>query len=226
MATLDIVVFLCYMIIVLGIGFFHFRKNKDAKDYFIGGGTMSSWHIGLSVVATDVGGGFSIGLGGLGFMIGLSGSWMLFTGLLGAWLSAVYLIPKVFKEGRLHGLLTFPELLKEYYGGLVALVAGIISFIGYLGFTSSQFLAGAKLAVGTFQSLTIDQALLIMGGIALLYTAFGGMKAVIYTDTFQWLILISGLFLIGIPITYYYLGGYEGIVHALPEKYFKLNNIT
>jgi SSS family solute:Na+ symporter len=51
---------------------------------------MSSWHIGLSVVATDVGGGFSIGLG-LGFT-GISGSWMLFTGLLGAWLSAVFLI--------------------------------------------------------------------------------------------------------------------------------------
>jgi len=40
---------------------------------------MGSWHIGLSVVATDVGGGFSIGLGGLGFIMGLSGSWMLFT---------------------------------------------------------------------------------------------------------------------------------------------------
>jgi SSS family solute:Na+ symporter len=51
---------------------------------------MSSWHIGLSVVATDVGGVFSIGLGAW-FTMGLSGSWMLFTGLLGAWLSAVFL---------------------------------------------------------------------------------------------------------------------------------------
>jgi SSS family solute:Na+ symporter len=48
---------------------------------------MSSWHIGLSVVATDVG--FSIGLGGLGFTMGISGSWMLFTGLLGAWLCSI-----------------------------------------------------------------------------------------------------------------------------------------
>ena len=226
MELLDIIVFSCYMITVLGIGFYYFKKNKDAKDYFVGGGDMSSWHVGLSVVATDVGGGFSIGLGGLGFMMGLSGSWMLFTGLVGAWLSVLFLIPKVHKDGRFYGLLTFPELLKENYGNLVALVAGIISFIGYLGFTSSQFLAGAKLAVGTFPSLHLNQALLIMGGVALLYTAFGGMKAVIYTDTFQWIILMVGLIFIGIPIAYNYLGGYQAIVDTLPNKFFTLTNVS
>ena len=226
MAILDIVVFAVYMISVLGIGFYFFNKNKTVKDYYIGGGEMSSMHVGLSVVATDVGGGFSIGLGGLGFVMGISGSWMLFTGLIGAWLSAVFLIPKVVKLGNLHGFLTFPEFLKHSYGTTVAMVAGIISFIGYLGFTSSQFLAGAKLAVGTFPSLDLNEALLIMGGVALLYTAFGGMKAVIYTDTFQWLVLMFGLIFIGIPVAYNYLGGYDAIVSVLPDKYFSLQNVS
>ena len=226
MAILDIVVFAVYMISVLGIGFYFFNKNKTVKDYYIGGGEMSSLHVGLSVVATDVGGGFSIGLGGLGFVMGISGSWMLFTGLIGAWLSAVFLIPKVVKLGNLHGFLTFPEFLKHSYGTTVAMVAGIISFIGYLGFTSSQFLAGAKLAVGTFPSLDLNEALLIMGGVALVYTAFGGMKAVIYTDTFQWLVLMFGLIFIGIPIAYNYLGGYEAIVETLPKEYFSLQNVS
>ena len=226
MAILDIVVFVVYMISVLGIGFYFFNKNKTVKDYYIGGGEMSSMHVGLSVVATDVGGGFSIGLGGLGFVMGISGSWMLFTGLIGAWLSAVFLIPKVVKLGNLHGFLTFPEFLKHSYGTTVAMVAGIISFIGYLGFTSSQFLAGAKLAVGTFPSLDLNEALLIMGGVALVYTAFGGMKAVIYTDTFQWLVLMFGLIFIGIPIAYNYLGGYEAIVSVLPKEYFSLQNVS
>ncbi|HCE53672.1 MAG: sodium:solute symporter [Lutibacter sp. BRH_c52] len=226
MAILDIVVFAVYMISVLGIGFYFFNKNKTVKDYYIGGGEMSSIHVGLSVVATDVGGGFSIGLGGLGFVMGISGSWMLFTGLIGAWLSAVFLIPKVVKLGNLHGFLTFPEFLKHSYGTTVAMVAGVISFIGYLGFTSSQFLAGAKLAVGTFPSLDLNEALLIMGGVALIYTAFGGMKAVIYTDTFQWLVLMFGLIFIGIPIAYNYLGGYEAIVSVLPDKYFSLQNVS
>jgi len=226
MAFLDIVVFVVYMAAVLGIGFYFFKKNETVKDYYVGGGEMKSLHVGLSVVATDVGGGFSIGLGGLGFVMGISGSWMLFTGLVGAWLSAVFLIPKVVKLGNLHGFLTFPEFLKHSYGATVAMVAGIISFIGYLGFTSSQFLAGAKLAVGTFPSLDLNQALLIMGGVALVYTVFGGMKAVIYTDTFQWIILMSGLIFVGIPIAYNYLGGYEAIVSVLPDKYFSLQNVS
>lgn len=226
MAFLDIVVFVVYMAAVLGIGFYFFKKNETVKDYYIGGGEMRSLHVGLSVVATDVGGGFSIGLGGLGFVMGISGSWMLFTGLIGAWLSAVFLIPKVVKLGNLHGFLTFPEFLKHSYGTRVAMVAGIISFIGYLGFTSSQFLAGAKLAVGTFPSLDLNQALLIMGGVALVYTVFGGMKAVIYTDTFQWIILMFGLIFVGIPIAYNYLGGYEAIVSVLPDKYFSLQNVS
>ncbi len=226
MAFIDIIVFAIYMVLVLAIGFYHFRKNKDAKDYYIGGGDMSSLHVGLSVVATDVGGGFSIGLGGLGFAMGLSGSWMLLTGLIGAWLSAVLLVPTVMKTGKLNGLMTFPEFLKNSYGKKVALVAGIISFIGYLGFTSSQFLAGAKLAVGTFPSLDLNIALLIMGGIALIYTVFGGMKAVIYTDTFQWIILMVGLIFVGIPIAYTYLGGYDAVVSVLPKKFFSLTNVT
>ncbi|NQW37221.1 MAG: sodium:solute symporter family protein [Flavobacteriales bacterium] len=226
MAFLDIVVFVVYMAAVLGIGFYFFKKNETVKDYYIGGGEMKSLHVGLSVVATDVGGGFSIGLGGLGFVMGISGSWMLFTGLVGAWLSAVFLIPKVVRLGNMHGFLTFPEFLKHNYGTTVALVAGVISFIGYLGFTSSQFLAGAKLAVGTFPSLDLNQALLIMGGVALIYTVFGGMKAVIYTDTFQWIILMAGLLFVGIPIAYNYLGGYEAIVSVLPEKYFSLQNVS
>ena len=55
--------------------FYFMRKNKTTEDYYVGGRGMSSLHIGLSVVATDVGGGFSIGLGGLGFTMGLSASW-------------------------------------------------------------------------------------------------------------------------------------------------------
>ncbi|MCQ0110277.1 solute:Na+ symporter, SSS family [Zhouia amylolytica] len=226
MGTIDIAIFIVYIIVVLGIGFYFHYKNKDAKDYYTGGNKMGSWHIGLSVVATDVGGGFSIGLGGLGFLMGISGSWMLFTGLLGAWLSAVFLIPKVISEGHLFNLLTFPELLKRKYGARVALLAGIISFIGYLGFTSSQLLAGAKLAVGTFPELSVNKAVLMMGVIAVVYTVFGGIKAVVYTDTFQWAILMLGLILIGIPISYVELGGYEAIVKVLPDGFLSLTSVS
>ena len=210
---------------MLGVGVYFMWRNKDLDDYFVGGRSMSSWHIGLSVVATDVGGGFSIGLGGLGFTIGLSGSWMLFTGLIGAWLSGVFLIPRVFKLIGKHKLLTFPQIFLHIFSPRVALAAGVVSVIGYIGFTSAQVLAGAKLAVATFPSLSLNGAILIMGITAVLYTVLGGIKAVIYTDTVQWILLMVGLIFIGIPLGYYAVGGWEGIQTTLAPEFLSFTNI-
>src|SRR5690606_11809935 len=140
------------------VEFFYSNKNKSEKDYFIGGGKMKSGHVGLSVVATDVGGGFSIGLGGVGFTMGLSGSWLLFTGLIGAWLSAVFLIPLVYKwqrERNAH-FITMPHVCGFLYSRKVAIIAAIICIIGYTGFSSSQLLAGAKLTTATFPKMGVD----------------------------------------------------------------------
>ncbi len=211
---------------MLGVGIYFFRKNESVEDYYVGGRSMGSWHIGLSVVATDVGGGFSIGLGGLGFTIGLAGSWMLFTGLVGAWLSAVVLIPIVSKLSDKHKFFTLPHLFGHFYNGKVAMMAGIISAIGYIGFTSSQLLAGAKLASATFVEIDFLTALIIMGVIAVIYTGIGGMKAVIYTDTIQWIILMSGLIFIGIPISYYAIGGMDTIKATVGPEFLSMGNVS
>ncbi|WP_268224790.1 sodium:solute symporter family protein [Sinomicrobium oceani] len=226
MSFIDIAIFAAYIIGVMIVGWYYYLKNESNEDYYVGGRNMSSVHIGLSVVATDVGGGFSIGLGGLGFVMGISGSWMLFTGLIGAWLASVLLIPRVIEMGHVHKLLTFPQLLHRFYGKQVALLAGIISFIGYLGFTSSQLLAGAKLATGTFPALSLDNALIIMGIVAVAYTVAGGIKAVIYTDTFQWILLMGGLICIGIPLAYIKLGGMDAIRESLPPEFFSFTNLS
>lgn len=226
MSWIDYAIFAAYLAVMLGIGIYFMRKNNSADDYFVGGRKMSSIHIGLSVVATDVGGGFSIGLGGLGFVMGLAGTWLLFTGLIGAWLSAVLLIPKVSAMASHHNFLSFPQFLKQLYNWKVALIAGVISAIGYLGFTSSQILAGAKLASATFPGISFQQALIFMGIIAVLYTSLGGIKAVIYTDTFQWLLLMTGLLFIGIPICFKGIGGFESLRNTLPDNYFNLSAIS
>jgi SSS family solute:Na+ symporter len=226
MHWIDLTIFATYLLLMLGVGFYFMRKNSSAEDYFVGGRKMNAVHIGLSVVATDVGGGFSIGLGGLGFVMGLSGSWLLFTGLVGAWLSAVLLIPKVSRLAQRHKFLSFPQFLQNLYNGKVALIAGIISAIGYLGFTSSQLLAGAKLATATFPGISIQTALISMGVIAVIYTAIGGIKAVIYTDTIQWILLMTGLVFIALPVCYFGIGGYETLKATLPANYFSLTAIT
>ena len=226
MNLIDISIFSIYMISMLGIGFYFSKRNKSQDDYYVGNREMTSLHIGLSVVATDVGGGFSIGLGGLGFIMGISGSWMLFTGIIGAWISAVVLIPKIYPLAKRKNFLSFPEVLNHFYDGRVALIAGIISLIGYIGFTSSQILAGAKLASATFPSITIVEAVLIMGGVIIVYTVLGGMKAVIYTDTVQWIILMFGLIVIGVPLGFIKVGGWAAIKESIPADFISLSNIS
>ena len=226
MHWIDASIFILYMVVLLAVGFRFMRKNNSAEDYFVGGRTMGPGHIGLSVVATDVGGGFSIGLGGLGFVMGLSGSWMLFTGLVGAWLAAVLLIPRVYAMGRDHSLLTFPQLLGKFFDGRVAFVAGIICVVGYLGFTSSQLLAGAKLASAAVDGLDLGTALLVMGAVTVGYTVLGGMKAVVYTDTIQWVVLLTGLAFIGVPMAWVAVGGWEAIRNTVEPSMLRLDNIT
>jgi len=226
MHFVDIAIFAIYMTVMLGVGFLFMRSNRGGDDYFVGGRQMGAAHVGLSVVATDVGGGFSIGLGGLGFTMGLSGSWMLFTGLVGAWLSAVLLIPHVKGNPAFANALTFPDVFRHHYGPRTALLAGIISAVGYVGFTAAQMLAGAKLAHGTFPALDMNNALWIMGTIAVLYTVMGGLKAVIYTDTIQWMVLMVGLVFIGLPVSYVAVGGWPAVVATVRPEMLTLTNIS
>lgn len=226
MHLLDLGIFLAYMVTMLGVGYYFMKKNTSQEDYYVGGRSIGSWHIGLSVVATDVGGGFSIGLGGLGFAMGLSGSWMLFTGLIGAWMAAVILIPRVKSDPAFSRFFTFPQIIGQIFDSSAANVAAVICFLGYLGFTSSQLLAGAKLASGTFEGIDLQTALLIMGVVAVVYTVMGGLKAVIYTDTIQWIILMLGLMFIGIPLAYSFVGGWEGIIQTLPPEFFSFTNLN
>lgn len=232
MSVIDYIIFGVYMLGVLGIGFYHFRKNSDAHDYFVAGRDMSAGHIGLSIVATDVGGGFSIGLGGVGFLMGLSGTWLLFTGLVGAWLCAVFIIPRIKALDLKHKLFTYSDFLRFRYGERVALVAAIITTVGYLGFTGGQILAGAKLASGTMFTepvlgmTPLQFSLLVIALVTIVYTCIGGMKAVIYTDTLQWIILLSGLALVTVPVTVYKMGGLGVLVEKLPPEFFSFSNIS
>lgn len=231
MHWVDYIVFISYFLAIVYVGYYFFKKNQSRDDYYVGGRNINAGHVGLSIAATDVGGGFSIGLGGLGFTMGLAGSWLLFTGLVGAWIAAVLTVPRLKQLDLENGLLTFPDFLTLKYNRQIGLIAAVISGIGYLGFTSGQILAGGKLAsVSIFQEITwIDPllfSLVIMSLVVVVYTSMGGIKAVIYTDTIQWIVLLSGLLLLGIPFAYHKLGGWETIKSTLPETHFSLWNIS
>jgi SSS family solute:Na+ symporter len=225
MQPIDYLILAFYFAGMLAVGVYFNRRQTDLDEYFVGGRQMSARHIGLSVVATDVGGGFSIGLGGLGFVMGLSASWLLFSGLIGAWLAAVFLVPRVKALGDTHVHRSFPDFLAHRFGEPTRLVAAVVSAVGYAGFTGSQLLAGGKLASTAFE-FDLTTAVLVMSVVIVAYTALGGLQAVVYTDTVQWGILFVGLIGLGIPLGFRAVGGVQGLTESLPPEYFSLRNVS
>lgn len=225
MQPIDIGIIVVYMLGVLGVGFFFYRRQSAVEEYFVGDRKMGAGHLGLSVVATDVGAGFSIGLGGLGFTMGISGSWLLFTGLIGAWMAAVILIPRVKPLGDRLGWRTFPDFLEHRFGPRTRLVAAILSAVGYAAFVGAQVNAGAKISAGAFQ-LDMNTSLWLMGSVVVLYTAFGGLQAVVFTDTIQWIVLFAGLAIFALPAAWAAAGGLDGVHAALGPEFLSLTNVT
>ena len=225
MHTLDYIIIAVYLISVLAIGAYFLRRQTSVDEYFVGDRKMGTMHIGFSVVATDVGGGFSIGLGGLGFAMGISGSWLLFTGLIGAWLSAVIVVPRIKKLGDRGKFLTYPDYLEHRFDARTRTIAALVSGIGYAGFVGAQILAGAKLCSAVF-GLEVVEAVFLMAVVVVIYTSFGGMEAVIYTDMIQWAVLLIGLSVFALPMAYHEVGGFAALTEALPKEHFSLTNVS
>jgi SSS family solute:Na+ symporter len=71
----------------------------------------------------------------------------------------------------------------------------------------------------------LEFSLYFIGFIIIAYTVLGGLKAVIYTDTVQWIVLLAGLIFLAIPLTVIKIGGFSSIRAALPDEFFTLTNI-
>ncbi|NCN26560.1 sodium:solute symporter family protein [bacterium] len=215
-----------YCVVLILVALWCSRKIKNQKQYYVGDQSIKPYHIGFSVAATDVGGGFSIGLGALGFTMGISGSWLLFSGLLGAFLSAVFFIPRLKLLEKKHSLMSFPQLFESRYGKTAAALAALISIVGYVGFTSSQLIAGSKLSTVIAPEFTSTQILCFLALLVTFYTAMGGFAAVVYTDSIQWFVLLFGLTFFALPMAFMRVGGLEGLQASLPEGFLNPFNIS
>ncbi|MDX1517313.1 MAG: sodium/solute symporter, partial [Woeseiaceae bacterium] len=121
------------------------------------------------------------------------------------------MVPKVKRwADRVKGLTT-GDLFEARFDRRTGLLAAIVIGLAWFTFVGGQIIAGAKLMQATLgMGLTI--AVLLSGAIILAYTALGGLKAVIYTDVFQMVILLFGIVFLAVPIGLWQVGGWNGIV--------------
>jgi solute:Na+ symporter, SSS family len=214
---LDNVIIVAYFLIVFAIGYYHSRRERNTKDYFLAGGNVGWVAIGFSLFATNISSEHFIGLAGsgasTGFAVGCyewSAAFCLF--ILGWLFVPHYLKSKVY---------TMPEFLERRFGSNCRWYLTIISLLAYV-FTkiSVSLFAGGILIREVFgwDYMTTAIFLVVATGV---YTVFGGLAAVIYTDLFQAVLLIAGavvLTMLGLDKA----GGFEGLRAALPAEHFHM----
>ncbi len=211
---LELIIIAIYFLAVITIGLTSQRKFWRLADFLVAGRKYSSFFIAGSLLATIIGGSATVGLAGLGFSRGLSGSWWLLVGSIGLIFLGFFFAKKV----RNYGLYTLPGLIEKQYGRQVALAASVLIVIAWIGVTAGQILAAGKI----FSTLGIGTPLLwmiIFTVIFVGYTLAGGQYAIIRTDILDVIIIFVGIF-IGLGVVLWHVGGIGGLVNALPPDKF------
>ncbi len=211
--SLDILAMAIYFIILLWIGIRVARSEHggETESFLAGGRSMNLVQTTASTAATDLGGGFSIAMGGLGFTLGISGSWLIAISALSIVMVSFLMVPKVKRWADAVNGLTTGDLFEARFDRRTGTLAALVIGLAWFTFVGGQIIAGAKLLQVTV-GMGLTAAVVLSGTIVLAYTAMGGLKAVIYTDVFQMFVLLIGVIFIAVPIGLYQVGGWEGIV--------------
>lgn len=195
-----IVSFSIYIIGMLAIGFYFYRKTKNISDYVLGGRGLNPVVAALSAGASDMSGWLLLGLPGLLYTTGLGGVWIAIGLTIGAWLNWEFVAKRLrIFSAYFNDSITIPGYLANRFGDQrLRLVSSIIILIFYTLYASSGLVGGAKLFEATF-NMSYQTALITGSIIIVSYTFLGGYNAVSWTDFFQGLLMM--LALIVVPIT-------------------------
>lgn len=183
-----------YMLITIGIGLFAARRVHNAKDYLVAGRSLPLYMNVATVFATWFGAETVLAVSATFAMDGLSGIPGDPFGASAALFLAALLFARLFY--RLN-LLTIGDFYKKRYGKGVEVLTSIAITLSYLGWTSAQMTAlGLVIHILSGGAVELNHAILGGAAIVMVYTMFGGMWSVAFTDLFQTVIIIIGLSLV------------------------------
>lgn len=206
MSTIDLIVFGAYCAIIILVALLVSRnktgEEKSTRDYFLAGNTLPWWAIGTSLIAANISAEQLIGMTGSGYKIGLAIAtyeWMAAATLI---VVGKFFLP-VFLEKRIYSM---PEFLQLRYNDTVRTSLAIFWLMLYVlvNLTSILYLGG-KAITGVFHIDPVT-AIVAIAVFSTLYTIFGGLKAIAFTDPIQVTFLVLG----GLITTYLALDAYSG----------------
>lgn len=212
--------FVVYLIVMLAIGVYAYKRTANSSDYFLGGRSLGPWPAALSAGASDMSGWLLLGLPGYAFAAGLESLWLGGGLLLGTWLNWLL----VAKRLRTYSIsandsLTLPEFFANRFedkSNLLQVISAFFILLFFLFYTSSGLVAGGKLFETVF-GLDYVWALIIGTVCVVSYTLFGGFLAVSWTDLVQGLLMAAALVIVPV-IAMQADGGMSAMFTAIEAK--------
>lgn len=185
--AINYTILVLYLLISLGIGLYFMRKQKTTEDYFVGGGRIPWWAAGLSVFGTLLSAITFMAIPAKAFITDWSFFFLNMTAILITPVIAFIFIP-FFNTLKIR---TAYEYLEDRFNYL-ARAFGSLSFILFQLGRIGIVLLLPSLAISIVTGIPVETSILIMGVMCILYTTFGGIEAVIWTDVLQVIVLLGG----------------------------------
>ncbi len=205
-AFIDYAIFVLYIILLVGLGFCLSRskdgKEKSSSDYFLAGNTLTWWAVGASLIAANISAEQFIGMSGSAFASGIAiAAYELMAAatliVVGKFLLPVMIERKIF---------TIPQFLRERYNWGVGLAFSIfwlflyvfinLTSVAWLGALAIKQILGIPAAPGMLMGMEVDMTLmviiLVLFIIAGIYSIYGGLASVAWTDVMQVTFLVGG----------------------------------
>ena len=216
LGTLDWIFLILYMLIIAGISIWSIRKSKNSPtDYFLANRNLGWWVIGASILASNVGSEHIVGLAG---SAGASGT-VLGHYELHSWI--VLILGWVFVPFYMRSMVyTMPEFLERRFNAKARRLLSIIQLLSYVIAKASVTIFAGALVFNQILGVEFWTGAIILVIVTGVYTVFGGLHAVMYTEAIQAFVLLIGsavLLYMGLEK----VGGWNGMIAAIPAE--KLN---
>ena len=187
LSGLDAAALIGYLIVITGTGIFFSRRNKSLYDYMFGGGRMPWPVIGISLIATSVSA--TTFLGNPADTFGHNMTYLMCN--VGVFTSILIVNTVFIPRFRRFKVTSAYEILEQQFSHRVRLLASIF-YACHLTLRTGILLFGPAIVLAQVFGMNIYLAIVLMAVLAIIYTYFGGLQAVVWTDVLQFFVLMGG----------------------------------
>jgi SSS family solute:Na+ symporter len=206
-----------YLAAMLVIGVYAARRASSPEDFMIAGRSLPLWLCSATIMATWIGGGSMLGVSGQTYDGGLLAVIAdPFGAAVGLALVGLFIV-RIVRRLKLVTVIDFMEIRFGKLASLFSAVAMTSSSIGWAGALMVAF----GVVLNSLTELPLEWGIIIGGSIVLIYTAAGGMWAVVLTDFVQLAVITVGLILL-LSVVIVDMGGWSSAWSAVPAAKFRM----